>query len=449
MNILSQLIFITLLLIAGYFFIRSVLRLKRNILLGKEIPDVSDKGKRWKNVLFLAFGQKKMFKRPIVALMHLFVYVGFLIVNLELLEIIVDGVSHSHRSFAFVLGDFYTPLINFFEFFAVMVIITCAIFLIRRNIIKVPRLQSAEMKGWAKLDGNLILVFEIVLMFALLSMNATDTLISKNNGETQAFFFSGFITPLYSGFSLDELHLFERIFWWTHIVGVFFFANYVMYSKHLHIFLAFPTTFYASLEAKGKMPNMETVTNEVKIMMGLAQPQNPPAEVGTFGAKDVTDLSRLAILSAYSCTECGRCTSSCPANLTGKKLSPRKIMMDTRHRTDELGAYKLKNGADSHDGKSLTKDWVTDEELFACTSCNACVEECPVSINPLSIINELKRYKAMEEAQGPAEWNGMYQGLETSFNPWKFPPTDRFNWAEKANTNESQSAQTIDIKNDE
>jgi heterodisulfide reductase subunit C len=227
------------------------------------------------------------------------------------------------------------------------------------------------------------------------------------------------------------LHSIERIFWWFHIVGVFFFANYVMYSKHLHIFLAFPNTYYASLDSKGKMSNMSTVTTEVKIMMGLQQPENPPEEVGTFGAKDVTDLSRTALLSAYSCTECGRCTSSCPANITGKKLSPRKIMMDTRHRAEELGAYKIKNGKDSHDGKMLINDWVSSEEIFACTSCNACVEECPISINPLSIINELKRFKAMEEAQGPSEWNGMYQGIETSFNPWKFPQTDRFNWIEK------------------
>lgn len=431
MNILSQLIFVILLLTAGYFFIRSVLRVKKNIYLGKEIPDVSDTGQRWKNVLFLAFGQKKMFKRPLLALMHLFVYVGFLIVNIELLEIVVDGIAGTHRNFAPLLGSLYIPLINFFEFFAVMVIITCSMFLIRRNVMKVKRFQSTEMKGWAKLDGNLILVFEILLMVALLSMNATDTLIAKNSGETQQFFFSGMFIPLYNGLSIDQLHVAERISWWFHIVGVFFFANYVMYSKHLHIFLAFPTTFYASLEPKGKFTNMESVTNEVKIMMGLTQPQNPPAEVSTFGVKDVTDLSRTDLLAAYSCTECGRCTSSCPANLTGKKLSPRKIMMDTRHRADELGAFKEKNGADSHDGKALINDWIVGEEIFACTSCNACVEECPISINPLSIINELKRYKAMEEAQGPAEWNGMYQGIETSFNPWKFPPTDRFNWVEK------------------
>jgi heterodisulfide reductase subunit C len=427
MNILSQLIFVIILLIAAYFFVRSVLRLKMIILLGKEVPDVSYTKERWKNVLFLALGQKKMFKRPFVALMHLFVYLGFIIVNIELLEIIVDGVLGTHRNFAPLLDSLYAPLINFFEFFAVMVVLTCVIFLIRRNVIKISRFQSTEMKGWGTLDGNLILVFEIVLMIALLSMNATDTLISKNSGEMQQFFFSGFLTPLFESYSLDQLHSIERIFWWFHIVGVFFFANYVMYSKHLHIFLAFPNTYYASLDSKGKMSNMSTVTTEVKIMMGLQQPENPPEEVGTFGAKDVTDLSRTALLSAYSCTECGRCTSSCPANITGKKLSPRKIMMDTRHRAEELGAYKIKNGKDSHDGKMLINDWVSSEEIFACTSCNACVEECPISINPLSIINELKRFKAMEEAQGPSEWNGMYQGIETSFNPWKFPQTDRFN----------------------
>lgn len=441
MNILSQLIFTLALATAGYYFIKSTLRLKNNIQIGKEIPDVSDKGQRWSRVFFLAFGQKKMFKRPIVALLHLLVYVGFLIVNIELLEIVIDGLAGTHRNFKPLLGSLYTPLINFFEFFAVAVIFSCTIFLIRRNVIKVDRFQSTEMTKWPKLDGNLILIFEIVLMIALLSMNATDTLIVKNQGgETLNFFFSSALIPLYDSLSIDQLNLAERAFWWFHIMGIFFFANYVMYSKHLHIFLAFPTTFYSSLEEKGKMPNMKAVTNEVNIMMGLTQPETPPAEVGTFGAKDVTDLSRLSLLSAYSCTECGRCTSQCPANITGKKLSPRKIMMDTRHRAEELGAHKTKNGADSHDGKSLINDWISEEEIFACTSCNACVEECPVSINPLSIINELKRYKAMEEAQGPAEWNGIYQGIETSFNPWKFPPTDRLNWAQKVNENDSSES---------
>lgn len=433
MEILSQVIFALLLATAAFFFIKSVLRLKLNTTLGKEISEVDNTSQRWRNVFFLAFGQKKMFKRPLLAFMHLIVYAGFLIVNIELLEIVIDGLFGTHRAFQETLGGFYTFLINVFEFFAVGVFVVCAIFLWRRNVSKVARFQSAEMTKWPKLDGNLILIFEMILMFALLSMNATDTIIVNGSDGSQSFFFSDALIPLYSGMSLESTELFERGFWWFHILGICFFANYVMYSKHLHIFLAFPNTFYASLKAKGEMPNMPAITEEVKIMLGEAQPSNPPAEVSTFGAKDVTDLSNLSLLSAYACTECGRCTSSCPANQTGKKLSPRKIMMDTRDRAEELGAYKRQNGLDQHDGKSLISDYVTDEELFACTSCNACVEECPVSINPLSIINELKRYKAMEEAQGPAEWNGMYQGIETSFNPWKFPPTDRLNWADKLN----------------
>ena len=290
------------------------------------------------------------------------------------------------------------------------------------------------MTSWAKLDGNLILVFEVVLMFALLTMNATDTILVNREGEMQSFFFSDFLIPLYDGMSSDTVHAVERGAWWFHIIGVFFFANYVMYSKHLHIFLAFPTTYFASLKPQGQMPNMESVTNEVKIMLGTMQPDaSAPAEVSTFGVKDVTDLNRVDIMASYSCTECGRCTSSCPANITGKLLSPRKIMMQTRARAEELGKYKAINGDDAHDGKKLIDDYISEEEIFACTSCNACVQECPVSISPLSVINELKRFKAMEEAKGPNEWNGMYQGIETSFNPWKFPPTDRLNWADKVN----------------
>ena len=438
MGILSQLIFSLLLGIAAFFFIKSILRLRFNTTLGKEILETDNKSQRWRNVFFLAFGQQKMFKRPMLAFMHLIVYLGFLIVNVELLEIIVDGLLGTHRAFQDTLGVFYSTIINVFEFFAVAVFLACAIFLWRRNVSKVARFQSPEMTRWPKLDGNLILIFEMVLMFALLSMNATDTIIINGTESSQAFFFSDFLIPLYSGLSLETTHSVERIFWWAHIIGICFFANYVMYSKHLHIFLAFPNTFYASLSPKGGMPNMPSITNEVKIMMGMVadgSQENP--QIVTFGAKDVTDLSNLSLLSAYACTECGRCTSRCPANLTGKKLSPRKIMMDTRDRAEELGQYKRINGADQHDSKNLIKDYITDEELFACTSCNACVEECPISINPLSIINELKRYKAMEEAQGPSEWNMMYQGLETSFNPWKFPPSDRMNWAEKVNNVES------------
>lgn len=430
---ISQIIFGIALLTAVFFFVKSVKRLSYNIKIGKSETINDNKGQRWKNMFLIAFGQKKMFKKPLVALLHLMVYAGFLIVNIELLEIVVDGLSGEHRIFAPFLGDFYPLLINVFEFFAVMVFLSCVVFLIRRNIIKVKRFHKAEMTKWPKLDGNLILVFEIVLMIALLSMNATDiAIINKTTGaETTSFFFSGFLVPMYESFSVETLHTLERIFWWFHICGIFFFANYVLYSKHLHIFLAFPNTYFARLTPKGQFSNMESVTNEVKMMLNIAPPETtPPTEVGRFGAKDVTDLSRRDLLSAYACTECGRCTAECPANLTGKVLSPRKIMMDTRDRAEELGDFKRKNGQDKSDEKSLLGNYITDEEINACTTCNACVEACPVNINPLSIIMELRRFRVMEEAKGPQEWNMMYQNIETSFSPWKFPPTDRFKWKE-------------------
>lgn len=435
MKILSQVIFVVLLTLAIWQLSKSVKRIWGNIKLGKPFGRSDNKNERLKQMLLVAFGQKKMFKKPIPALLHLFVYVGFLIVNIELLEIVLDGILGTHRLFAPYLGSFYTFLINFFEFFAVAVIVSCALFLIRRNIIKVARFHKPEMTKWPTLDANLILVLEIVLMFFLLNMNATDSAIVIKSGGEQAFFFSDLFVPLYQNMSVSTLHLAERVFWWAHIIGVFFFANYVLYSKHLHIFLAFPNTYFSNLNPKGKIENMEAVTHEVKFALGLAQPDpnNPPAEISRFGAKDVVDLSQKSLLDAYSCTECGRCTAQCPANITGKKLSPRKIMMDTRDRVEELGAYKQKNGADSLDTKSLLGDFITEEEIFACTSCNACTEACPINIDPLSIILELRRYKVMEEAQGPAEWNIMYQNIESSFSPWKFAPNDRGNWAADLN----------------
>ena len=390
-------------------------------------------------MLLIAFGQKKMFKRPIVALLHLFVYLGFLIVNMELLEIILDGVLGKHRIFQEPLGNLYPILINVFEFFAVAVLVSCLIFFIRRNVLRIKRFWQSEMTSWPKLDGNLILVFEIILMVFLLNMNATDTAMVQKAGGEQSFFFSDLFVPLYSGASMEGLHMAERFYWWAHIIGICFFANYVLFSKHLHIFLAFPNTYFASLEIKGKMDNMPEVTNEVKLMLGMPGDGNPPAEVERFGAKDVTDLTWKNLLDSYTCTECGRCTSNCPANLTGKALSPRKIMMDTRDRLQEVGKAKSKNGKDYEDGKSLLGDYIKDEEIYACTSCNACVEACPVNIDPLNIITQLKRYKVMEEASGPSEWNNMYQNIETSFSPWKFAPTDRFKWADelkKGDTNE-------------
>lgn len=431
MQFLAQIIFGVLLVAAVSYFFLSVRRTLGQIKLGKPLEEADQKSTRWKNVILIALGQKKMFKRPIPAILHLMVYAGFLIVNIELLEIALDGLLGTHRLFEPILGGLYVPLINFFEFFAVLVIISCVVFFIRRNIVKLKRFQLKEMIGWPKLDGNLILILEVVLMLFLLNMNAVDMVINERND----FFFSGLFAPFYMGTNIEVLQLVERVFWWAHIIGIFFFANYVPYSKHFHIFLAFPNTFYSNLKPRGMMKNMDSVTNEVKIMLGMATPDAsaPPAEIGRFGAKDVVDLNQKDILGALTCTECGRCTSNCPANLTGKSLSPRKIMMDTRDRTEELYKARQKNGPDHNDGKSLLGDYITDEELFACTSCNACTETCPINIDPLNIILELRRYKAMEEAQGPSEWNGMYQSLETTFNPWKFPPTDRGNWTQDLN----------------
>lgn len=431
MAILSQLIFLLLLGVAVYLFYKSCKRIYENIQLGKSFDASDNKSEQIKQMILIALGQKKMFKRPIPALLHLMVYAGFLIVNIELLEIVLDGLLGTHRLFAPVLGNFYPFLINFFEFFAVAVLISCTIFLIRRNVLKIARFHKPEMSSWAKLDANIILVAEILLMFILLSMNATDTLIQQSKGVEQAFFFSDMLLPLYQGISTEGLVIAERSFWWIHILGIFAFANFVPYSKHLHIFLAFPNTYFTSFDEKGKMQNMESITTEVKIMLGMPVEKMPdPNAPISFGAKDITDLSQKSLLDAYTCTECGRCTDNCPANLTGKKLSPRKIMMDTRDRVEEVGEGIRKNGTDYKDEKLLLGDYISEEEIFACTTCNACVEACPININPLNIILELRRYKAMEEAKGPNEWNMMYSNIETSFSPWKFPPTDRFNWKE-------------------
>ena len=434
MSFLPQIIFALLLTGAIVFFIRSVQRIYRNIKLGKSFDRTDNPAQRWKNVVLIALGQKKMFQRPIPAILHLFVYVGFLLINIELLEIVLDGLLGTHRLFKPLLGDFYHFLINFFEFFAVMVAISCIAFLIRRNIMKVDRFHKPEMKAWPTIDANLILVLEIVLMFFLLNMNATDTALVQKAGGEQSYFFSNFFVGLYSNASIDGIHLAERFYWWAHIIGIFFFANYVPYSKHLHIFLAFPNTYFSNLNIMGKAENMDAVTNEVKYALGLATPDpNAPTEVARFGAKDVTDLSQKSLIDAYTCTECGRCTSNCPANITGKLLSPRAIMMATRDRAEELGAYKQANGKDADDGKALLGDFISEEEIFACTSCNACTEACPVNIEPLSIILELRRFKVMEEAKGPQEWNMMYQNIETSFSPWKFSPSDRGNWTQGLN----------------
>ena len=433
MAFIQQLLFLFVLGFAGFFIRKRVLRIKKNILLGKANAISDKKNERWKNMLLVALGQRKMFKRLIPAGFHFLIYTGFLIINLEVLEFVIDGLVGTHRIFAPYLGGFYNVLMNVFEFLAVAVLLACVAFLIRRNILKLPRFWSTEMTRWPRLDANLILTIEITLMFAILTMNATDQILQTRDEHftaTGPLFFSSFLIPAFQQLDITTLELLERFAWWFHIVGILGFSVYITYSKHLHIFLAFPNTFYANLEAKGHIHNMPVVTHEVKSMLGLAAPDaTPPAAPGRFGAKDINDLSWNNLMAAYSCTECGRCTSECPANLTGKKLSPRKIMMDVRDRMEEVGNSLEKGGPGLSDGKFLLGDYISKEEINACTSCNACVEACPVMINPLEIILEMRRYVSMEESGAPAQWNSMFQNVETSFAPWKFSPADRFNWA--------------------
>lgn len=432
MNYIQQIAFLLVLAAAGYFLSRRIGRIKKNIQLGKEVDRSDNPGARWKTMLLIAFGQKKMFKRIIPAFLHFLIYAGFLIINLEVLEFIIDGLAGTHRIFAPILGSAYTVAINIFEFLAVAVLFSCIAFLIRRNILNIKRFKT--LSGWPKLDGNLILVIEIILMFAILTMNATDMLLQGKDPhytQTGDFFFSSFLTPLFEGMSVEALRFTERFAWWFHIIGILGFAIYVTYSKHLHIFMAFPNTYFSRLTPNGKMQNMDEVTNEVKMMLGMQTEgaNEPPAEIARFGAKDANDLTWVNLMNAYACTECGRCTSECPANITGKKLSPRKIMMDTRDRIEEIG-LNVQAGKPAEDGKSLLGDYITAEEINACTSCNACVEACPININPLDIILQMRRYMAMEESSSPQSWNSMFQNVETSFAPWKFPPTDRFKWAD-------------------
>lgn len=428
----AQIAFVIILLTAGYFLARRIRFIRRNIRLGKEIEIKDHPEKRFRNLLLVAFGQKKMFKRPLPAILHLFVYVGFLVINIEVLEFILDGLTGSHRIFSPYLGTFYTVLMNVFEFLAVAVLVSCVVFLLRRNVVRVRRFWMDEMTDWPRLDANVILITEIVLMLAILTMNASDQLLQgvlPAYSSTGTLYFSAVLIPLFESLSAETLVFIERFAWWFHIIGILAFAIYITYSKHLHIFMAFPNTWYAKLEPKGRMNNMPVVTGEVKLMLGLQQESPDPPEGGKFGAKDVNDLTWNMLMGAYACTECGRCTAECPANQTGKKLSPRKIMMDTRDRMEEVGNNLRKGRPGLDDGKTLLNDYISKEEINACTSCHACVEACPVLINPLEIIIELRRFVTMEESGAPQSWNSMYQNIETNFAPWKFSPADRFNWA--------------------
>ncbi|KJD33029.1 Fe-S oxidoreductase [Tamlana nanhaiensis] len=435
MNFIPNILFVIALIAGIGFFAKNVKKLIRNIKLGQDV-DVSDnKSQRWKNMAMIALGQSKMVRRPIAGILHVIVYIGFIIINIEVLEIIVDGILGTHRVFSSI-GSLYGVLIGSFEVLALLVFVSVIVFWIRRNIIKLQRFWKNEMNGWPKNDGNFILYFEMVLMTLFLVMNATDVHFqAMNSGNV----ISQFIAPLFSGLSEGALHIIERSAWWLHILGILVFLNYLYYSKHLHILLAFPNTFYAKLTPKGQLNNLEAVTKEVKMMMDPnADPFAAPAEgddddvPAKFGASDVADLNWVQLLNAYTCTECGRCASECPANLTGKKLSPRKIMMDTRDRLEEVGKnIDANNGEFKDDGKQLLDDYISREELWACTTCNACVEACPVSINPLSIILDMRRYLVMEQSAAPTELNNMMTNIENNGAPWPYNQMDRLNWKDE------------------
>lgn len=435
---IQQLLFLGILLAAGYFLTMRIKSIKRAILLGKPIDRSDQPQQRLQTMLRIAFGQKKMFDRPVVGMMHFVIYIGFVLINIEIFEIIIDGLTGQHRIFSGILGGIYRPLINFFELLALGVLLVCIIFLWRRNISKVERLnvtKHSELNGFPVIDANVILIAEIVLMLALFTMNATDSILQTRQVEhypvVGSFWISSWLVPIYNNLNTSALLFIERVAWWFHIIGIFSFAIYVSYSKHLHIFLAFPNTYFANLTSKGNMPNMPEVTQEVKIMLGTAPAPTDGTTPARFGAKDIMDLSWKNLMDAYSCTECGRCTSACPANMTGKALSPRKIMMDTRDRLETVAkVMDNNNGTWEDDGKTLYQDHITAEELRACTTCNACVEACPILISPMDIILQMRRYQIMEENNAPNAWNGMFANIENNQAPWKMPAGDRLKWAE-------------------
>ncbi|MGB3591990.1 MAG: (Fe-S)-binding protein [Nonlabens sp.] len=451
MEYIPNIIFAILLVAAIAFFTSNIKKMIRNIKLGREVDRSDNKPERWAQTARIALGQSKMVKRPIAGILHIVVYVGFVIINIEVLEIIIDGLTGQHRIFAPYLGGVYDLLIATFEILAFLVLVTVVIFWIRRNVMNIRRFLARELKGWPKNDANYILYFEVVLMCLFLIMNAADLAIQQGvasgnfTGEAAqhyiqagSFPVSQYIKPFFENLSFETLHTIERVCWWAHIIGILIFLNYLYWSKHLHILLAFPNVFLAKLTPKGQLDNMAAVTSEVKMMMDpdadpFATP-DPAVEEGepeALGAKDIFDLNQVQLLNAYTCTECGRCTSECPANITGKKLSPRKIMMDTRDRLEEVGSIINKEGEFKDDGKSLLNDYITTEELWACTTCNACVEACPIGIDPLSIIMDMRRYLVLENSAAPNELNVTMGNIENNGAPWPYNQMDRLNWAKE------------------
>ena len=437
MAYLSNIIFAIVLVTAIFFFRKNILFVRRNIQMGKAIERKDHAQKRWSNMIRIALGQSKMVTRPIAGILHIVVYIGFILINIELLEIVLDGLLGTHRVFAPLLGKVYDLLIASFEILAALVLISVVLFWLRRNALRVKRFWKPEMKGWPKKDADYILYFEIVLMTLFLSMNATDLLLQDSGDpyyiKAGSFPVSELMTPLFSSFSPSILVVLERSFWWLHIVGILIFLNYLYYSKHLHILLAFPNTYFENLSPKGRFKNNETVTKEVKLILDPnADPYADPDDdivPEKFGASDITDLNWVQLMNAYTCTECGRCTEECPANQTGKLLSPRKIMMDTRDRMEEVGRMINQNSIIQDDGKQLLDDYITREELWACTSCNACVETCPIGIDPLSIIMDMRQYLVMEQSAAPSDLNNMMSNIENNGAPWPFNNQDRMLWA--------------------
>ncbi len=442
MHYISNILFIIALAAGIGYFTINIRKIIRNIKLGQEVDASDNRAQRWSNVFKIALGQSKMVVRPIPGLLHIFVYVGFIIINIEVLEIIIDGVFGTHRVLSSVLPSWlYNFLIASFEILALLVLVGVILFWTRRNIQKIKRFWLNEMKGWPKNDANYILYFEMVLMVLFLTMNASDQQLQAMGAthyvEAGMFPISGLFSSFFEGFSEATLIIIERTAWWLHILGILIFLNYLYFSKHLHIILAFPNVYFGKTVPKGKFKNLDSVTNEVKLMMDpsvdpfAAPPEGATEAPSKFGASDVMDLSRIQLLNAYTCTECGRCTSECPANITGKKLSPRKIMMDTRDRLEEIGKNIEKNGEFKPDGKQLLDDYITREELWACTTCNACVQACPVSIDPLSIIMEMRQYLVMEQSAAPTELNVAMTNIENNGAPWPFNQMDRLNWKDE------------------